>query len=99
MAEYVYRANDGEERSVFMSMSANQPEWIKREGKRFNRVYGNCQVNSDPVSCRYPLASSSLPRNMPGWENRGGFDPVGKPIVRNKRDHDYACKTLDLQKE
>lgn len=99
MAEYVYRDFDGNETSRFRSMKAKHPDIVVENGVKFHRVYANCVVNGDPVSGQYPVRSRSLPRNMPGWEKRGGFDTNGMPIVRNKTDADYAAKTLDLYKE
>lgn len=56
-------------------------------GRRLRRLFSDCQVNSDPVSGRYPIKSSTLPRWLPGCEHAQHGKERGKPIIQN-REHE-----------
>ena len=98
MPEYVYRSKDGDQTSIFQAMDAEHPQFILRDGERYYRVFANCQINGNPVSARYPVASTSLPRNLPGWEKHSGYHQ-GKPIVRHKQDADRIEKQYGYEKD
>ena len=98
MPEYVYRSGDGVETSLILTMSDDHPETVEENGTVYRRVYGNCQINGNPVSARYPVASTSLPRNLPGWEKHSGYHQ-GKPIVRHKQDADRIEKQYGYEKD
>ena len=55
------------------------------DGRRVRRLFSDCQINSDPVSGRYPIKSNTLPRWMPGCEHIQTGKERGKPIIQNKQ--------------
>lgn len=95
MPEYVYRNQKGKEHSIVQSMRDEHPEAISlapdgswstalpTDPSAFIRVYGNTQLNSDPVTRRYPIASVNLPLHLDGEK----CTKAGNVIIRN-RDHE-----------
>lgn len=53
-----------------------------RAAEAYRRVYGNCQLNTDPVTKRWGFESRTLPRTLP--DSLAEKSPRGLPIVRNK---------------
>ncbi len=53
----------------------------------YERVYGNHQTNSDPVTGRFPVASNALPRWLPGCDHTED----GKPIITSRSHRASIC--------
>lgn len=83
MPLYVYQSDDGREIERVMGMRDHHPETIDEGGVTYRRVYGNHRVNGDPVSGRYPWVDQCNGR-VQNWP--GKRDPLGRSIVRNKRE-------------
>lgn len=96
MPVYEYQAPDGRRIERFFRMVDSRPEVIVEEGVEYRRIYGNCQINGNPVSGRYPVASRSAPKRLKGWDRYGGFDPKGRPIIRSREDHNVLDKQFGL---
>ena len=98
MPEYDFRdLKTGSVVTLVMRMAQAVPigQTIRHKGRRLMRLPSDHQLNTDPVSGRYPVVSSSLPRWLPGCEHiKTPGKHYGKPIIRNK-SHDKAIQQLD----
>ena len=96
MPEYQFEdVETGEEALAFFPM-ADAPTIgavVEVDGRRLRRRFSDCQINSDPVSGRYPIASRTLPRWLPGCEHthKGPKGSLGRPIIRNKEHEKRIC--------
>ncbi len=64
------------------------PEAFTSDGATvFERLFGNHEVNADPVTGRFPVASNALPRWLPGCEHTKD----GKPIVTSRAHRQSIC--------
>lgn len=100
-----YEYSDGKSvREVVGSMNNPPPERVVFEGDGrmraacegeeigvWSRVWGNVQFQPNPTHSRWPVASRTLPKNLPGWDKHGGYDERGRPVLRNAEDRQRAC--------
>ncbi len=90
MPEYQFQDLDtGEEVLALFPMADAPPigSLVSLAGRRLRRLVSDCQINSDPVSGRYPIKSNTLPRWLPGCEHVQKGKERGKPIIQN-REHE-----------
>lgn len=85
MPEYDFRAPDGSIRTAVFAMkdAPSIGSTVEIDGVPCVRLPSDSQLNTNPLSKRYPVESRVLPRNIPGCKK----SPRGLPIIQN-REHE-----------